>query len=119
MVGSDSSHWIRIFVALLSAIWDAEEGRIDDANSRLQDAVEAGLARMPLPDGQVLLNRLARHARLVGAAYLEARALELTGDLEVTSPLEGDEPSVDVPTILTEDPTEGPTELKVTPNLNG
>jgi hypothetical protein len=50
---------------------------------------------------------------------LEARALELTGDLEVTSPLEGDEPSVDVPTILTEDPTEGPTELKVTPNLNG
>lgn len=119
MVGSGSSHWIRIFVALLSAIWASEDGAVDAAREHLQDAVEAGLARMPLPDGRVLLSRLARHARAAGAAYLEARALELAGGLEVRGGVEREDPTGEIPRIFNEDPAEFPTELMAVPDLGG
>ncbi|MBO84508.1 MAG: hypothetical protein CL927_04065 [Deltaproteobacteria bacterium] len=119
LVGADSSHWVRIFVALLSVVWAAESGRIDDARASLQDAVEAGLARMPLPDAHVLLERVARHARSVGAAYLEARALELGGSLVVDSRPPRDSDEAEIPDLLMEDPADLPTDVMPSPDLSG
>jgi len=115
LVGTDSSHWVRIFVALLSAIWAAEDRDITAASGHIQDAVEAGLARMPLPDARQLLDRVARHARAAGARYLEARVLELAGGLVVDPSRE--EPSAEVPVVAPEDPADLPTVLMRAPVL--
>ena len=106
-------------MALLSVVWATESGRLDDARTALQDAVEAGLARMPLPDAHVLLQRVAHHAQGRGAAYLEARALELAGSLVVDSPASSVELPAEIPGILVEDPADLPTDVMPLPDLNG
>ena len=71
------------------------------------EAVEAGLARLPLPDAGVLLSRLAHAAGQGGASYLEARARELSGELQLPTPDA-------LPTVRlrpVEDPAEEPTVL--------
>jgi serine/threonine protein kinase/tetratricopeptide (TPR) repeat protein len=119
LVGAESSHWIRIFVALLSAIWAAEDHHIDDARGHLQDAVEAGLAQMPLPDARVLLERVATHARSAGASYLESRALELAGELSVDAAIESEYATGEIPRVVVEDPSEGPTDIAPAPDVSG
>jgi len=85
LIDADNNHWVRVFVALFSACWAAESAQMAQARNHLQDAVEAGLARLPLPDAGVLLARLADAAQAGGAAYLEARARELSGELQFPS----------------------------------
>jgi len=107
LIDADNSHWVRIFVALFSACWAAEADRMELARAHLQDAVEAGLARLPLPDAGVLLSRLAHAAGQGGASYLEARARELSGELQLPTPDA-------LPTVRlrpVEDPAEEPTVL--------
>jgi hypothetical protein len=105
LIDQDNNHWVRIFVALFSACWSAEAGSMELARTQLQDAVEAGLARLPLPDAGVLLSRLANAARVGRAHYLEARARELAGELQL--PLPEPVPAVHLP--ADEDLSEAPT----------
>ncbi|MBC04389.1 MAG: hypothetical protein CMJ34_13975 [Phycisphaerae bacterium] len=109
LIGRDNSHWVRIFVALFSACWSAEAGSMELARTQLQDAVEAGLARLPLPDAGVLLSRLANAARERGAAYLEARARELAGELQLPMPQPEPKPVPVVRMQPAEDPADAPT----------
>jgi hypothetical protein len=74
---------------------------------------------MPLPDARVLLERLAGHARAAGAAYLEARALELGGGLEVDSRARNTDEAGDVPQVVVEDPADQPTDVLPAPDLRG
>ena len=117
LVGTDSSHWVRIFVALLSAIWSAEAGDVAAARRSLRVAVDAGLSRMPLPDARVLLERVAHHAHASGDARLAARARKLAGRLQVRTTGDFEGPSVEISHVEPEDPAELPTDVFPAPDL--